>query len=57
MEQIVEKLRSGELKHFLVTKEDFSLFREILVKQKDRENFRGEAKKGGEVIYTYHSNE
>lgn len=52
-EIMIEKLRSGELGQYLVTKVDFPVFREVLVKQADKEKIRGEAQKGGEVIYTY----
>ncbi|WP_458414144.1 hypothetical protein ACNQFZ_04420 [Schinkia sp. CFF1] len=53
-EAVIEKLRNGELEQFVVRKEEFLLFREVLMKQKDKENIQGEAKKGGEVAYSYH---
>ncbi len=53
IEAIFEKLRSGEIEQYEVTKEEFLEFREILIRQKDREQIRGEAKKGGGVVYTH----
>jgi len=53
IETIIEKLRNGEIEQYEVTKEEFSEFREVLIKQKDREQIRGEAKKGGGVVYTH----
>lgn len=53
-EAVIEKLRNGELEQFVVRKEEFLLFREVLMKQEDKENIQGEAKKGGEVVYSYH---
>ncbi|KEF39084.1 hypothetical protein M670_01471 [Schinkia azotoformans MEV2011] len=53
IEEIIEKLRNGEIKQYEVTKEEFMEFREVLIKQKDKEQIRGEAKKGGVVVYTH----
>ncbi|EKN71202.1 hypothetical protein BAZO_00245 [Schinkia azotoformans LMG 9581] len=53
IEEIIEKLRNGEIKQYEVTKEEFMEFREVLIKQKDKEQIRGEAKKGGGVVYTH----
>ncbi|WP_017753464.1 hypothetical protein [Calidifontibacillus oryziterrae] len=52
-EVIINKLRNEELKQYHVTKENFLIFRDVLVRQKDKEKIRGEALKGGDVIYTY----
>ena len=51
--QILEKLKSGELKEYLIEKNDFISFREVLVKREDFRHFRGIAKMGGEVVYQY----
>lgn len=53
IEAIIEKLRNGEIEQYEVTKEEFPEFREVLIKQTDKEKIRGEAKKGGGVIYTH----
>lgn len=53
VEEIFEKLRNGEIEQYEVTKEEFLEFREVLMKQKDKEQIRGEAKKGGGVVYTH----
>jgi hypothetical protein len=51
--QILEKLKTGELKEYLIGKNDFISFREVLVKREDFRHFRGIAKRGGEVVYQY----
>ena len=53
IEAIIEKIRNGEIKQNEVTKDEFPEFREVLINQKDKEKIRGEAKKGGGVIYTH----
>ena len=52
-ENILEQLKNGELKSFEVEKENFLAFREKLVEREDFKHFRGEAKQGGGVIFTY----
>ncbi|GAF20574.1 MULTISPECIES: hypothetical protein [Shouchella] len=52
-QQILGQLRSGEIKEVVVTKEQFTLFREVLVEQDDKKDFRGNAQHRGAVIYTY----
>lgn len=51
--EILNKLRDGELNEFHVTKEQFLAFRNVLVKREDFKHFRGIALHGGEVIYKY----
>ena len=51
--QILEKLKTGELKEYLIGKNDFISFREVLVKREDFRHFRGIAKRDGEVVYQY----
>lgn len=50
---ILDKLKSGELNQYLVTKEEFMEFRKVLVSREDFKHFRGIAKHNGEVIYQY----
>ncbi|MDG4658406.1 hypothetical protein P6P90_07110 [Ectobacillus antri] len=51
--EILDKLKSGELHEYTVTKETFYQFREVLVKRPDFKHFRGIAGRGGQVVYTY----
>lgn len=51
---MLESLRTGEETEAVVHKDDFLLFRSILMRQPDKNNFVGRAKKGGVVTYTYH---
>ncbi|MEG0260988.1 MAG: hypothetical protein RR651_14055 [Lysinibacillus sp.] len=51
--QLLEKLQIGELENIEINKENFYEFREILVKHQSFKHFRGEAKQGGTIIYTY----
>ena len=50
---VLEKLKNGEMESFEVSKEDFLAFRTELLKHEDFKHFRGEAKQGGDIIYTY----
>lgn len=51
--QILDKLKNGELKEYLVEKSDFVVFRQVLVKREDFKHFRGIAQRGGDIIYEY----
>ena len=51
--EILDQLRDGELNEYHVTKEQFFIFREVLVNREDFKHFRGIAKQGGSVIYRY----
>ncbi|MCM3160179.1 hypothetical protein [Metabacillus litoralis] len=51
--EILDQLRDGELNEYHVTKEQFLIFREVLVNREDFKHFRGIAKQGGSVIYRY----
>jgi hypothetical protein len=51
--EILDKLKNGELHEYTVTKETFYQFREVLVNRKDFKHFRGIASHGGKVVYTY----
>jgi len=50
---MIEKLKTGEIESIEITKEEFWEFREVLVNDEKFKHFRGEAKQGGRVIYTY----
>ncbi|MCM3586242.1 hypothetical protein M3182_10920 [Mesobacillus maritimus] len=50
---ILDRLKSGELTEYRVLKADFLAFRQVLVNRKDFKNFRGIAQRGGDVIYQY----
>jgi hypothetical protein len=51
--QILEELKNGEIKEYLIEKNDFISFRQVLVKRADFRHFRGIAKRGGDVVYQY----
>jgi len=50
---LLEKLANGDLSELHITKEDFLLFREQLVKRRDFKHFRGIAKHEGLTTYVY----
>ncbi|HZH62080.1 MAG TPA: hypothetical protein VEY70_21440 [Metabacillus sp.] len=50
---ILNKLKDGELHEYHVTKEQFLSFREVLVAREDFKHFRGIAQQGGHVVYHY----
>ncbi|GAF66780.1 hypothetical protein BTS2_3684 [Bacillus sp. TS-2] len=55
-EEIVNKLqaiRNKEVPSILVQKEQFLMFREILMEQEDKQSFRGNAQHKGNIEYTY----
>lgn len=52
-EQLIEQLRNGEKEEVVISKDEFTKFREVLVKQADKKDFRGNAQHRGAVIYTY----
>ena len=49
----LEGLKEGNISSITVKKENFLEFREVLIKREDFKHFRGIAKQGGIVIYTY----
>lgn len=51
--EILDRLKNGELAEYYVTNEDFLTFRKILVKRGDFKHFRGIAQRSGNVIYEY----
>ncbi|WP_075617373.1 hypothetical protein [Paenisporosarcina indica] len=52
-DQQLNELRVGTRTSLTIEKEDFLSFREVLVQMEDFKHFRGVAKQGGILIYTY----
>lgn len=50
---ILNQLKNREISEYHVKKEDFLLFRSVLVKREDFKHFRGVAHHGGSVQYEY----
>lgn len=50
---MIEQLKNGEVNSIEIPKEEFLQFRELLVKDEMFKHFRGEAKQGGNVIFTF----
>ena len=51
--EILENLRDGQPEEYLITKNEFLSFRQVLIKQEDFKHFRGIAKRGGDVLFQY----
>jgi hypothetical protein len=51
--EILDRLMSGDLSEYYVKNGDFLEFREVLVKRKDFKHFRGIGQRDGDVIYQY----
>jgi hypothetical protein len=51
--EILEQLRTGVIKEFLVENQVFLDFRKELVKQDDFKHFQGSAERGGHVRYQF----
>ncbi|KSU84322.1 MULTISPECIES: hypothetical protein [Fictibacillus] len=53
--EILSDLRNGNLSEYIVIKEEFPLFRDVLVKQEDKKAFRGIIVPGGggDIKYFY----
>lgn len=56
IQEMLNKLQSGELSEYYVSKEDFLTCRSVLVRREDFKHFRGIAQRGGAVIYRYLEN-
>lgn len=52
----LEGLKEGNISSITVEKENFLEFRKVLILREDFKHFKGIAKQGGLVIYTYESN-
>ena len=50
---ILDQLKNDEIKEYVATKDVFYMFRKVVVNWKDFKHFIGNAKHGGQVIYTY----
>ncbi|AWE06499.1 hypothetical protein DCE79_03475 [Lysinibacillus sp. 2017] len=50
---LLDQLRNKEIESIFIKKEEFLQFREHLLKDEQFKNFRGEAKQGGDVVYTF----
>ncbi|PGQ63409.1 abortive phage infection protein [Bacillus thuringiensis] len=50
---ILNQLKNGEITEYVVTKEVFYMFREVVVNREDFKHFIGNAQRSGQVIYTY----
>ncbi|ENQ3104838.1 hypothetical protein SAMN04488168_10288 [Bacillus sp. 491mf] len=50
---ILDQLKNKEIQEYIVTKEVFYTFREVLVAREDFKYFRGNAQHDGKIIYTY----
>lgn len=53
IEEILDRLMTGELSEYYVTNDQFMEFRQVLVKRKDFKHFRGIGQRGGDVLYQY----
>ncbi|ANB61666.1 hypothetical protein [Anoxybacteroides amylolyticum] len=51
--KLLDDLRHGKIVELFVRKEDFLVFRSVLVKRDDFKYFRGIAQHGGHVLYHY----
>ncbi|QIL45631.1 hypothetical protein G7081_00280 [Vagococcus coleopterorum] len=49
----INKLKAGEIEKLVVERDDFFEFREVWLKDSNRDAIIGEASLGGSVIYTY----
>ncbi|WML38906.1 hypothetical protein RCG19_17155 [Neobacillus sp. OS1-2] len=50
---ILNRLMSGDLSEYYVKNDEFMEFRKVLVKRKDFKHFRGIGQRGGDVLYQY----
>ncbi|MBL4952494.1 hypothetical protein RCG24_09155 [Neobacillus sp. OS1-32] len=50
---ILNRLKTGELSEYYVKNEDFMDFRRVLVKREDFKHFRGIGQRGGDVLFQY----
>lgn len=55
-QKILDQLRNSETQSVLIKKDEFLQFREYLIKDEHFKNFRGEAKQGGDIVYTFSEN-
>lgn len=51
--KMLDQLRNKEVTSIEITKGEYLQFRDILVKDEQFKHFRGEAKQGGNIVFTY----
>lgn len=51
--ELLDRLKSGEIPSITIEKEDFLSFRSVLIEREDFKHFRGEAFHHGTTIYKY----
>ena len=51
--QLLDQLRNKEVESITISKAEFLQFREQLITDEQFKYFRGEAKQGGDVVYTF----
>lgn len=52
-EKKIDQLRKGEINSLTIQKDEFLVFRELLIKQQDFKHFRGDAQQGGTIVYSF----
>lgn len=52
-QQMLDQLRNGKVNSIVITKSEYLHFREALVKDPQFKHFRGEAKQGGNIVFTF----
>ncbi|MEK3978277.1 abortive phage infection protein [Psychrobacillus sp. FSL K6-2836] len=52
-EERLNMLQNGDIKDIVIEKNEFIAFREVLVLREDFKHFSGNAKQGGQIVYTY----
>lgn len=50
---MLNQLRNGEVTSIEINKDEYLHFREVLVKDAQFKHFRGEAKQGGNIVFTF----
>ncbi len=50
---LLNQLRNGEIEKVEISKADYLAFREVLVQDPQFKHFRGEAKQGGNIVFTF----
>ena len=50
---MIDQLRNGEVNSIEINKAEYLQFREVLVKDAQFKHFRGEAKQGGNIVFTF----
>lgn len=51
--KMLDALRNGEIQSIRLTKENYLEFRNELIQDPQFKHFRGEAKQGGDIIFTF----